>query len=280
MSRRLLILVLAFATAMVSVSDLLGQQYNWPGRHDDSQSIVNRIKPPAGYKRTEVDSVSFAGWLRSLPLKQAGSPVLLYNGQRKHNQKAHVAVVDIDVGTRDLQQCADAVIRLRAEYFFSRSQYDSISFNFTSGDAASFRQWITGVRPMVRGNEVEWIKTGVVDSSYRSFRDYLDVVFTYAGSYSLERQMRSKVDVCDFAIGDVFVQGGFPGHMVIVVDVAVHKSTGDRVFLLAQSFMPAQEVHVLKNPTDSRHSPWYRCSFGDQLETLEWTFKRGDLREF
>ena len=280
MSRRLLILVLAFATAMVSVSDLLGQQYNWPGRHDDSQSIANRFKPPAGFERTVTDSASFAGWLRSLPLKEAGSPVLLYNGQRKHNQKAHVAVVDMDVGTRDLQQCADAVIRLRAEYFFSRSQYDSISFNFTSGDAASFRQWITGVRPMVRGNEVEWIKTGVVDSSYRSFRDYLDVLFTYAGSYSLERQMRSKVDVCDVAIGDVFVQGGFPGHMVIVVDVAVHKSTGDKVFLLAQSFMPAQEVHILKNPTDKKLSPWYECDFGDELKTPEWTFKRSDLREF
>ena len=280
MNRRLLILILGFAIAMGSVSDLLGQQYNWPGRHDDSQSIVNRIKPPAGYKRTEVDSVSFAGWLRSLPLKQAGSPVLLYNGQRKHNQKAHVAVVDIDVGTRDLQQCADAVIRLRAEYFFSLHQYDSISFDFTSGDAASFRKWIEGVRPRVRGNKVEWIKTGVVDSSYRSSRDYLDVVFTYAGSYSLERQMKPKEDICDVAIGDVFVQEGFPGHAVIVVDVALHKSTGEKVFLLAQSFMPAQEIHILKNPTDSRLSPWYECDFGHELKTPDWTFKRDDLREF
>ena len=132
----------------------------------------------------------------------------------------------------------------------------------------------------MRGNKVKWIETGVVDSSYRNLRDYLDVVFTYAGSYSLERQMRSKEDICNVAIGDVFVQGGFPGHMVIVVDVAVHKSTGDKVFLLAQSFMPAQEVHILKNPSDKKLSPWYECDFGDKLRTPEWTFKRGDLRRF
>lgn len=280
MSGRLLVLILGSATALVSVSYLLAQQYSRPDRNDNSWSVVSDIEPPDGFARVAADALSFAGWLRNLPLKEAGSPVLLYDGRRKHNQKVHVAVVDVDVGDRDLQQCADAVIRLRAEYFFSRRQYDSISFNYTSGDAASFRKWINGVRPRVRGNKVEWIETGVIDSSYRNFRDYLDVVFTYAGSYSLERQMKPKEETCDIAIGDVFIQGGFPGHSVIVVDVVLNNSTGGRLFLIAQSFMPAQEIHILKNPTDSRLSPWYKCSFGDKLQTPEWTFKRGDLREF
>jgi hypothetical protein len=266
--------------ATVSVSDLLAQGYSWIGQPDNSQRIVSRIEPPSGFDRIEADSLSFAGWLRNLPLKAAGSPVLLHNGQRKRNQDAHVAVVDIDVGTRDLQQCADAVIRLRSEHFFSRGQFDSISFDFTSGDAAPFREWISGVRPKVRGNKVEWIESSPVDSSYQSFRDYLDVVFTYAGSYSLERQMKRKEDICDVSIGDIFIQGGFPGHTVIVVDVATNMSTGDRIFMVAQSFMPAQQIHVLKNPHNSRLSPWYECDFGAKLRTPEWTFKRGDLREF
>lgn len=272
--------MLGFAIVLVSVSYMLAQQYSWPDRHDNSWSLVSNIDPPADFVRVEADTLSFAGWLRNLPLKKAGSPVLLYDGRRKHNQKAHVAVIDIDVGDRDLQQCADAVIRLRSEYFFSRSYYDSISFNFTSGDEASFRSWINGVRPKVRGNKVKWIETGVVDSSYSSFRDYLNVVFTYAGTYSLERQMEPREDNCDVAIGDVFIKGGFPGHAVVVVDVAAHKSTGERIFLLAQSFMPAQEIHILKNPEDSRLSPWYMCEFGNELETPEWTFKRGALRRF
>jgi hypothetical protein len=40
--------------------------------------------------------------------------VLLYNGAPKFRQDVHAAVIDIDVGTRDLQQCADATMRLRA----------------------------------------------------------------------------------------------------------------------------------------------------------------------
>lgn len=54
---------------------------------------------------------SFAEYLRNLPLKPHGTKVKYYNGEEKPND-VYVAVIDIDVGTRDLQQCADAVIRL------------------------------------------------------------------------------------------------------------------------------------------------------------------------
>lgn len=111
--------------------------YPWRGCNDSTRCIASEIRPPAGFRRIRLASGSLGVWLGHLPLKQEGAPVLLYNAEPKVNQSAHVAVVDIDTGTRDLQQCADAVIRLRAEYLYSRKRFDDIHFNFTSGHEAS-----------------------------------------------------------------------------------------------------------------------------------------------
>ena len=91
------------------------------------------------------------------------------------------------------------------------------------------------------------------DSSYVTFRAYLDTVFMYAGSYSLARELEPVADPSTVMPGDVFVQGGFPGHAVLVADVTAN-ARGERRFLLVQSYMPAQDVHVLVNPLDSRNS--------------------------
>ncbi len=81
-------------------------------------------------------------------------------------------------------------------------------------------------------------------------------------------------------IGDVFIQGGSPGHAVIVVDLAVNPRTKEKIFLIAQSYMPAQEIQILKNPNDNRISPWYSVRFGEILETPEWTFRKNNLKRF
>jgi hypothetical protein len=96
---------------------------------------------------------------------------------------------------------------------------------------------------------------------------------------SLSKEMK-PVMIEDMEIGDVFIQGGSPGHCVIVVDMAMHAQTGEKLFLLAQSYMPAQDIHILKNPQDPQISPWYSIKFGDTLITPEWTFKRTDLKRF
>ena len=103
------------------------------------------------------------------------------------------------------------------------------------------------------------------------------IVFTYANTYSLSAEMNPVSDVRAIEIGDLFIQGGFPGHAVIVVDMAKN-SAGHIVFLLAQSYMPAQDIHILKSPFSI--SPWYDINFGEQLETPEWTFKKTDLKRF
>jgi hypothetical protein len=63
------------------------------------------------------------------------------------------------------------------------------------------------------------------------------------------------------------------------VDVAVN-SSGDSLFLLLQSYMPAQEMHILKNPGDPAISPWYRYMPDRPLDTPEWRFGENRLRRF
>jgi hypothetical protein len=171
------------------------------------------------------------------------------------------------------------VIRLRAEFLRASGQDDRISFRFTSGHVAKWSDWKAGQRPTVRGQNVEWKPTTAANGSYRNFRSYLDTVFTYAGSLSLANELETVRDTRTIAPGDVFIQGGSPGHAVIVIDVAMAPD-GDRVFLLAQSYMPAQDVHVLVNPVDAQLSPWYRASQPEPLRTPEWTFPAGSLRRF
>jgi len=271
-----LILIALFAAPGIAASS----PYPWLSQIDESESIAMRVEVPIGFERDSLPQMSFGHWLRHLPLKRGRPPVMLFNGTRKGNQSAHVAVVDIDVGTSDLQQCADAVIRLRAEYVYSQARYENIRFDFTSGDEASFGRWMEGYRPIVRGNKVSWTRSASPDSSYSGFREYLNSVFTYAGTYSLSLELTPVSDLEDVSGGDVFILGGFPGHAVIVVDTAVNPTSGERIFLLAQSYMPAQEIHLLKNPADEELSPWYSSRFDGILQTPEWVFRPSQLRHW
>lgn len=245
------------------------------------QSISSRITPPAGYVREACDPHSFAAYLRSLPLLPAGSKVLLYNGQVKGNQAAAYAVVDMEIGKRDLQQCADAVMRLRAEYLWAQQRYEEISFNFTNGFPARYTKWAEGNRIKVTGNKVQWYAATTPDYSYETFRKYLDMVFMYAGTASLSKELVA-VSYTSLAPGDVFIQGGSPGHAVIVVDVALNPDTRKKVYLLAQSYMPAQQIHLLVNPENRSLSPWYELTADatGKLHTPEWVFNKSDLKRF
>ena len=103
------------------------------------------------------------------------------------------------------------------------------------------------------------------------------IVFNYANTYSLARQMK-KQKLQQLSPGDVVIQGGFPGHAVLVLDMAVNRR-GQRRYLLGQSYMPAQDIHILNNPAHAGLSPWYRLEQA-RSETPEWSFEPGDLRRF
>src|SRR5262245_10819251 len=252
---RLLLTLREFALLALFVCAPLRASYTWLQDRRAGSSLEQRIPPPEGFRRTPAAGGSFAAWLRGLPLRPEGTPVRLFDGREKGFQAGAFAVVDIDVGSKDLQQCADAVIRLRAEYLFAAGCDERITFDFTSGHPARWSAWKAGLRPAISGNEVSWVQRGEPDPSYARLRRYLDSVFTYAGSRSLSRDLEDIGDPSTLRAGDVFIQGGSPGHAVLVVDVA-EDGGGRRRFLLAQSYMPAQDVHVLRNPKDPR-TPWY-----------------------
>jgi Domain of unknown function (4846) len=175
----------------------------------------------------------------------------------KWRQDVHVAVIDIDVGSRDLRQCADAIMRLRGEWLFSAGR--PVAFNDTDGKRRTF--------------------SARDKSDHVAFRKYMDLVFAYAGTYSLEHELK-PTPLADIQIGDVFVKGGFPGHAVLVADMAENAQTGEKRFLLIQSYMPAQEMHVLKNPAAPDGSPWYPAAISGDLVTPEWTFAPGALHRW
>jgi hypothetical protein len=214
------------------------------------------IKPPAGFLRSRPDDSGFTQWLRQIPLA-ADPAVYLFNGRPKANQSAHVAVLDVPVGNKDLQQCADACMRLRAEFLLDRGRQHEIVFRDNHGRA---------YRP----------------GPYRdraSFERYLEQVYAYCGTLSLEKQLSRIPENSTVLPGDVVIRGGSPGHAVIVLDMAEDRS-GNRVYLLAQSYMPAQQIHILRNPSDAALSPWYRIVPGSELRTPEWVFAPAVVRRW
>jgi hypothetical protein len=233
---------------------------------------VDQLPLPPGFERTPLGDGSFGTFLRHLPLKNGTPDVLLFNGEKKLNQTAHYAVIDLDVGTRDLQQCADAVIRLRAEYLFAHNQYDAIAFHFTSGDLYRYVDHASGKRAIVSGTKVRFDvrASAAAKEKHSTLREYLDALYMYAGSRSLSAELTLVGNIEDVRAGDVFIEGGSPGHAVTVIDVAERE--GKRAFMLAQSYMPAQDIHVLKNPRDPEQGPWYPATVEEKLPTPEWTF--------
>jgi hypothetical protein len=241
-------------------------RYPWLSAERSIRPLSEAIPPPSGYARVAVEEGSFGAWLRGLPLRPAGSPVLDFRGGEilAADHAALAAVAELDVGSANLQQCADSIIRLHAEWLWSRGQKDRIAYRFTSGHLASWARYAAGDRARVSGSKVSWVKGGPVDGSRATFRAYLDLVFTYAGTLSLdaEKQRPKREDVRP---GDFFVLGGSPGHAVLVLDVARNEK-GERVALLGQGFIPAQDFHVLSPGEDG---PWFSLD-GEEVATPFW----------
>jgi hypothetical protein len=241
---------------------------------------IGEIPPPGDYKRVKVEKGSFSEYLQNLPLRQDSSIVHLYNGEPKINQEAQYAVIQMDVGKKDLQQCADAVMRLWGEYLYGQKDYNKIIYHFTNGMKVKFVDYAEGYRAKKKkNNKLEWGKFAKRDYSYESFRKYMDLIFTYSGTMSLKNFDSIPLKKHELEIGHFLVQEKKPyGHAVIVVDKAIRED-GKIVYLLAQSYMPAQEIHILRNYMNPTISPWYEFPLKN-IRTPEWDFTENDWAKF
>ena len=242
----------------------------------EGMTIESRVLTPEGFTRGEAKEGGFTAFLRGYAVKEAGAPVLLYDKREKGNQSAHVAVLKLPLEQEDLQQCADSVMRVYAEYFYHEKKYDQIAFHFTNGFLAEYTKWQQGYRIAVSGNQVTWVKQKGYDDSYETFQSYLHMVFSYAGTLSMEQEARA-ITSKELRVGDVFLHGGSPGHVVMVLDICENER-GEKAFLLGQGYMPAQEFHILKNPMHEEDPWYYETELSYPFTTPEYTFEKGSLK--
>ncbi|CAL2075619.1 DUF4846 domain-containing protein [Tenacibaculum sp. 190524A05c] len=233
-------------------------------------SILTRVTIPEGYKRVPYAKGSFQEYLRNYKLKKHGAPIINYDGSEYFAQHWHDAILEIPVPKNGLQQCADALMRIRAEYLWSKNLQQKIGFKFTSGHYCSWKQYAEGYRPKINGNKVKFIKKANKNYSKQNFYKYLNLIFMYAGTASLHTEL-PKVKLSDLQIGDMLVNPGFPGHIEIIVD-EIKNDKGDKMYLLAQGNTPAQNVCLLKNFEDTDISPWYRFNKNEPIYTPSYYF--------
>ncbi len=262
---------------------ILAARYPWPGSRPDAPEhdrLERRFPTPSRFVRASVAPGSFGAWLRDLPLQPDGAPVVSNRGAILHraNHPNLAAVVALDVGAQDLQQCADSVIRLHAEWQWSQGRRDE-SYRAASGAEMPFARWALGERITVtgpHGSKLSWGPAARPDASHEAFRAYLDGVFGWANTVSLARDT-TPVAVADLRAGDFVVQPGAPGHAVLILDLATNPE-GHRLVLLGQGFMPAQSFHILhpgkQDPhvtigANGDHDAWFRVE-PDGLATPFW----------
>ena len=158
MKKIILLLLSVFLTACTPSSTTNKNFINTKGT-----TLETRIPTPKGYTREQSD---FAHFLQTYPLKENGSPILLYNGKKKWDQSAQIAVFKLPIENENLQQCADSVMRVYAEYYLHTKQYDKIQFHLSDGFLLSYIKWREGYRVVIKNDHASYVKSASYDDSY------------------------------------------------------------------------------------------------------------------
>ncbi len=246
--------------------------------YKDGDSISVRVIVPEGYKRVKHAPGSFQEYLRNYKLKPYGSKIINYDNSEYFAQDWHDAVLEVPVPNNGLQQCADALMRMRSEYLWDQNRKDEIGFNFTSGHYCSWKKYALGYRPKISGNKVTFHKVASPNHSKSNFYKYLNLIYMYAGTLSMYHELE-KVPVSEIKIGDMLVKPGSPGHIEIIVDEVINQQ-GDKMYLLAQGNTPAQSVCLLKNFEDTSISPWYKFNENEPVYTPSYYFDKAEFIRF
>ena len=239
-----------------------------------SQTIESYFKIPQGYEREFAND--YSRWILKQPIIVNKHVLTFDNNKIPGLNDWYIAKFDYDIGAKDLHQCADAAIYLNAKYHYDKNNLSKVKYHFTNGYMYSYSDFEENKVPDCREDK-NW-ECELVYKETNNLNEYLDIVWNYAGSYSLEKYDTYQVDLKNIQPGDIFIYGGFPGHVVSVVDVIINKN-GQKKFMLAQSYMPAQEQHILLNPT-KKFSVWHDLNTNKNIITNGGTFNKYQLRRF
>lgn len=200
------------------------------------RECIGQIRPPRGFERIVVEKDSFGEFIREFPLQKRGSHMKYYNGELALGQYIGYAVLDLPM-LANTEQCADAVMRMRAEYLWEKGRYPLIHFHSVSGKDQKYSG----------------------GANRKAFEQYLRNVYGNSNTASLLREMKPK-PFCEIVPGDVLVyeapDSHSYGHAALVADVAYNERTGQTAILLAQSSMPALTMHILRDVLHPIRSPW------------------------
>jgi len=232
---RLLLVLLVAGVVTVAVASFFGgarvQGVEPPPPGAGVQRIADAFPPPRGAERLPRDA--FGEWLANREVVDPSVPVRTFDGYEVgHNAR----VVALDMAPGDLQQCADSVIRLRAEWL--KSTGGEVSFHATSGDLLPWSRWQRGERPIESRGHIRWQR-----GTKGGWDEYLEKVFTWAGTRSL---VFDTTPASEPQAGDLVLVPGSPGHVVILLDVA--KRGDETLVLIGEGYMPAQNFHVEIGP--------------------------------
>lgn len=243
-------------------------------------TIRTRFNPPKGFSWVDEQPESFGEFLINFPLHPPHFPVRDFTGVPIEQQQHHIAILKINVGEKNLQQCADAWIRLYSEYLWLHQRFDDIGFEFTSTQFFAWDDYKIGFRTKEVNKKVSFVNTRKFDDSYESFQKYLEVIFRYAGTISLDVESDPVENNASIKTGDFIIKPGSPGHLVIIVGVA-RNAAGEKRYLLAESYMPAQDIHILINHKNPVLSPWYELDVNaPETVSAKYIFKPTSIKRF
>jgi hypothetical protein len=193
--------------------------------------------------------------LRLLPLAAPGTPVRNYRGEIvvPGEDEYLAAVVAIDIGSENLQQSADVILRLHAEWRWYVNDLRMLYLSDTKAELPLAR-WFAGERLTTTGAEPRWIRQAAPKPKldHADLRAYLDSVFAWSSGRALPGESVPLAPE-NLEPGAFFLHAGPPAEVLVVLDVATSPA-GKRAMLLAQALNPAESVHVLR---PNRDSVWF-----------------------
>ena len=170
---------------------------------------------------------------------------------------------------------------MRAIFLFKQGLTENLHYNFVSGFKAKYSDYITHYYK-IEGNKVSLVsRNNILKDNPETLRKWLRQIFSYANTWSIEKYDSSPVDILQMKPGDFFIESNPPpatGHAINVVDVVVNKTNSKKMYMLSQSYMPAQETHILINPLNG--GVWYTLDEFKDIVTPEWSFTVNQLKRF